>query len=42
VTWNTGRRGTAQPAVPFIALQTWWETEKSEARAHILSADLAD
>jgi len=28
VTWNTGRRGTAQPAVPFIALQTWWEMEK--------------
>jgi len=25
VTWNTGRRGTAQPAVPFIALETWWE-----------------
>jgi len=25
VTWNTGRRGTAQPSVPFIALQTWWE-----------------
>ncbi len=30
VTWNTGRRGSAQPAVPFIALQTWWETHKSE------------
>ncbi|MBN2390852.1 MAG: ATP-dependent helicase [Anaerolineae bacterium] len=39
VTWNTGRRGTAQPAVPFIALQTWWETEKSEAQAKGLSAD---
>ena len=26
VTWNTGRYGNAQPAVPFIALQTWWET----------------
>jgi DNA helicase-2/ATP-dependent DNA helicase PcrA len=25
VTWNTGRQGEAQPAVPFIALQTWWE-----------------
>ncbi|MBN1248738.1 MAG: ATP-dependent helicase [Anaerolineae bacterium] len=25
VTWNTGRRGNAQPSVPFIALQTWWE-----------------
>jgi len=30
VTWNTGRRGTAQPAVPFIALQTWWEEQKSQ------------
>ncbi|MGC9393917.1 MAG: ATP-dependent helicase [Anaerolineae bacterium] len=39
VTWNTGRRGTAQPAVPFIALQTWWETEKPETQAKILSAD---
>ena len=28
VTWNTGRRGTAQPAVPFIALQTWWEVQQ--------------
>jgi DNA helicase II / ATP-dependent DNA helicase PcrA len=25
VTWNTGRRGDAQPSVPLIALQTWWE-----------------
>ena len=25
VTWNKGRRGSAQPSVPFIALQTWWE-----------------
>lgn len=27
ITWNTGRRqqNPAQPAVPFIALQTWWE-----------------
>jgi DNA helicase II / ATP-dependent DNA helicase PcrA len=25
VTWNTGRRGDAQPSVPFIALHTWWE-----------------
>jgi DNA helicase-2/ATP-dependent DNA helicase PcrA len=25
VTWNTGRRGDQQPAVPFIALQTFWE-----------------
>lgn len=39
VAWNTGRRGTAQPAVPFIALQTWWETQNPESRARILSAD---
>jgi DNA helicase-2/ATP-dependent DNA helicase PcrA len=25
ITWNTGRRGDQQPAVPFIALQTFWE-----------------
>lgn len=25
VTWNTGRYGNSQPAVPFIALQAWWE-----------------
>ena len=25
ITWNTGRRGNLQPAVPFIALQTFWE-----------------
>jgi DNA helicase-2/ATP-dependent DNA helicase PcrA len=25
ITWNTGRRGEQQPAVPFIALQTFWE-----------------
>ncbi len=24
ITWNTGRRGDLQPAVPFIALQTVW------------------
>ncbi|MFP4345258.1 MAG: ATP-dependent helicase [Anaerolineales bacterium] len=24
VTWNSGRRGDSQPAVPFIALETWW------------------
>ena len=27
VTWNTGQRGTARPAVPFIALQTWLEQQ---------------
>jgi DNA helicase-2/ATP-dependent DNA helicase PcrA len=26
ITWNTGRRGNAQPAIPLIALQTWWES----------------
>jgi DNA helicase-2/ATP-dependent DNA helicase PcrA len=25
ITWNTGRRGDAQPAVPFIALHDFWE-----------------
>ena len=30
VTWNTGRYGNAQPAVPFIALQTWWEMETGD------------
>ena len=26
ITWNTGRpKNPAQPAVPFIALRTWWE-----------------
>ena len=25
MTWNTGRRGDQQPAVPLIALQTFWE-----------------
>jgi DNA helicase-2/ATP-dependent DNA helicase PcrA len=25
VTWNTGRRGEQHEAVPFIALQTFWE-----------------
>ena len=25
MTWNSGRRGDQQPAVPFTALQTFWE-----------------
>jgi len=25
MTWNSGRRGDQQPAVPFIALRTFWE-----------------
>jgi DNA helicase-2/ATP-dependent DNA helicase PcrA len=31
MTWNTGRRGDQQQAVPFIALQTYWESERDEA-----------
>jgi DNA helicase-2/ATP-dependent DNA helicase PcrA len=27
VTWNTGRRGDQQPAVPFIELSTFWKGE---------------
>jgi len=26
VTWNTGRRGEATPAVALAALQAWWQT----------------
>jgi DNA helicase-2/ATP-dependent DNA helicase PcrA len=25
ITWNTGRQGDAQPAIPLVALQTFWE-----------------
>jgi DNA helicase-2/ATP-dependent DNA helicase PcrA len=25
VTWNTGRKGNLQPAIPLIALQTFWQ-----------------
>ncbi len=32
VTWNTGRRGDLRPAVPFIALQTFWEEEGVESK----------
>jgi len=28
VTWNTGRWGDQQPAVPFTALRTFWETNR--------------
>jgi DNA helicase-2/ATP-dependent DNA helicase PcrA len=31
ITWNTGRRGDAQPAVPFIALHTFWEEGSYDA-----------
>lgn len=30
ITWNTGRRGDQQPAVPFIALQTFWERREDQ------------
>jgi DNA helicase-2/ATP-dependent DNA helicase PcrA len=30
ITWNTGRRGDQQPAVPFIALQTFWEGQRHD------------
>jgi DNA helicase-2/ATP-dependent DNA helicase PcrA len=25
ITWNTGRRGDSQPAIPFVALQAYWD-----------------
>lgn len=25
ITWNSGRKGDLQPALPFVALQTFWE-----------------
>jgi DNA helicase-2/ATP-dependent DNA helicase PcrA len=28
ITWNSGRQGNQQPAVPFIALETFWEQHK--------------
>jgi DNA helicase-2/ATP-dependent DNA helicase PcrA len=28
ITWNSGRRGDQQPAVPFTALRTFWERDK--------------
>jgi DNA helicase-2/ATP-dependent DNA helicase PcrA len=31
ITWNSGRRGGLQPAVPFIALRSYWE-ERAAAR----------
>jgi DNA helicase-2/ATP-dependent DNA helicase PcrA len=29
ITWNTGRNGAQQPAVPLIALQEFWEEHKN-------------
>lgn len=31
VTWNTGRRGDAQPALPLVALQAYWESRNDHA-----------
>jgi DNA helicase-2/ATP-dependent DNA helicase PcrA len=31
ITWNTGRKGTSQPAVPLIALQAYWEGQSHAA-----------
>jgi DNA helicase II / ATP-dependent DNA helicase PcrA len=28
VTWNTGRQGDQTPAIPFVALQGWWEEQQ--------------
>ena len=28
LTWNTGRTGKQTPAIPFIALQGWWEESR--------------
>jgi DNA helicase II / ATP-dependent DNA helicase PcrA len=27
LTWNTGRKGDQTPAMPFVALQGWWENQ---------------
>lgn len=29
ISWNTGRRGDAGPALPFAALQGWWESRRA-------------
>ena len=28
ITWNTGRQGDLQPALPFVALQAFWESRQ--------------
>lgn len=30
ITWNTGRRGDAQPALPYTALRAFWESHKRD------------
>jgi DNA helicase-2/ATP-dependent DNA helicase PcrA len=32
ITWNTGRQGDNQPAIPLVALRTFWE-ERSDGPA---------
>ena len=29
ITWNTGRKGELQPAIPFVELLSYWETQQS-------------
>ena len=31
VTWNTGRDGSQQPAIPLVALRTFWEERHASA-----------
>jgi DNA helicase II / ATP-dependent DNA helicase PcrA len=31
ITWNTGRRGNMLQALPFAALQGWWEDNRGES-----------
>jgi DNA helicase-2/ATP-dependent DNA helicase PcrA len=30
LTWNTGRKGDQTPALPFVALQGWWENQLAQ------------
>lgn len=32
ITWNTGRKGDIQPAIPLLAMQTWLEENKGKGR----------
>ena len=33
ITWNTGRDGRQQPALPFVELQTFWEGKRAPIAA---------
>ncbi|HEY5982892.1 MAG TPA: ATP-dependent helicase [Anaerolineales bacterium] len=33
ITWNTGRRGEAEPALALLALQGWWQSQHPESKA---------